>query len=60
VLYWTASNIWTIGQQVVTNKLIGPPAKHTVRPPAERRLKSAGTGKTDSASGKAGQSKERK
>jgi YidC/Oxa1 family membrane protein insertase len=60
VLYWTASNIWTIGQQVVTNKLIGPPAPRTIRPPAERRLKSAGTGKTDSAAGKAGQSKERK
>ena len=24
VLYWTASNIWAIAQQVVTNKLIGP------------------------------------
>ncbi len=59
VLYWTASNIWTIGQQVLTNRLIGPPAKRTVRPPAERKLKSAGSGKTDSA-GKADQSKERK
>ncbi len=59
VLYWTASNIWTIGQQVVTNRLIGPPAKRTVRPPAERKLKSAGSGRTDSA-GKSDQSKERK
>lgn len=59
VLYWTASNIWTIGQQTLTNRLIGPPAKRTVRPPAERKLKSAGGGKTESA-GKSEQSKERK
>jgi YidC/Oxa1 family membrane protein insertase len=49
VLYWTASNIWTIGQQAVTNKLIGPPPQHTVRPPAERRLKTAGSGKSPQA-----------
>jgi YidC/Oxa1 family membrane protein insertase len=49
VLYWTASNIWTIGQQVLTNRLIGPPAKRTVRPPAERKLKTAGAGRTESA-----------
>ena len=49
VLYWTASNIWTIGQQAVTNKLIGPPPQHTVRPPAERRLKTAGSGKSTQA-----------
>ena len=49
VLYWTASNIWTIGQQAVTNKLIGPPPAHTVRPPAERRVKSAGSGKSAQA-----------
>ena len=49
VLYWTASNIWTIGQQALTNKLIGPPPQHTVRPPAERQLKSAGSGKTPQA-----------
>ena len=24
VLYWTASNFWAIGQQVLTNRLIGP------------------------------------
>jgi YidC/Oxa1 family membrane protein insertase len=50
VLYWTASNLWTIGQQAVTNKLIGPPPQHTVRPPAERRLKAAGSGKSPQAS----------
>jgi YidC/Oxa1 family membrane protein insertase len=49
VLYWTASNLWTIGQQAVTNKLIGPPPQHTVRPPAERRLKTAGSGKSPQA-----------
>ena len=49
VLYWTASNIWTIGQQAVTNKLIGPPPQHAVRPPAERRLKTAGSGKSPQA-----------
>ena len=27
VLYWTASNLWAIGQQVVTNRLIGPPPR---------------------------------
>ena len=47
VLYWTVSNLWAIGQQVFTNRLIGPTPQRTVRPPAERRLKSAGGGKTD-------------
>ena len=49
VLYWTASNLWAIGQQAVTNRLIGPPPQHSVRPPAERRLKSAGAGKSQQA-----------
>jgi YidC/Oxa1 family membrane protein insertase len=49
VLYWTASNLWAIGQQVVTNRLIGPPAPRVVRPPAERRVKSAGGGRTEQA-----------
>jgi YidC/Oxa1 family membrane protein insertase len=60
VIYWTASNIWTIGQQVLTNRLIGPPAQRSVRPAAERKLKSAGTGKSESAAGKKDQPKERK
>ncbi len=29
VLYWLVSNVWTIGQQTVTNRLIGPPSKPT-------------------------------
>ena len=49
VLYWTASNLWAIGQQVVTNRLIGPPPQHNVRPPAERQLKNAGAGKSSQA-----------
>ena len=49
VLYWTISNLWAIGQQALTNKMIGPPTVRTVRPPAERRVKNAGTGRTDAA-----------
>ena len=37
VLYWLTSNVIGIGQQVATNKIIGPPKVRTVRPPAERR-----------------------
>ena len=29
VLYWTVSNLWAIGQQALTNRLIGPPAAAT-------------------------------
>ena len=49
VLYWTVSNLWAIGQQALTNRLIGPPPQRTVRPPAERKLKNAGTGKSEQA-----------
>ena len=52
VLYWTASNIWTIGQQVITNRLIGPAPQHVSRPPAERRLKNAGSGQSPQAAAK--------
>ena len=31
VLYWTVSQLWAIGQQYLTNRLIGPPALATVR-----------------------------
>ena len=50
LLYWLVSNAWGIGQQYLTNYLIGPPAVRTVRPPAERRMKRVGSGKTDAAS----------
>ena len=49
VLYWTVSNLWAIGQQVITNRLIGPAPQRVVRPPAERRLKNAGGGKSEAA-----------
>jgi YidC/Oxa1 family membrane protein insertase len=49
VLYWTVSNLWAIGQQAVTNKMIGPANVRTVRPPAERRVKNAGAGRSDAA-----------
>jgi YidC/Oxa1 family membrane protein insertase len=48
VLYWTVSNLWAIGQQALTNRLIGPPARPG-RGEAERRLKSAGGGRTEQA-----------
>jgi YidC/Oxa1 family membrane protein insertase len=50
LLYWTTSNIWGIGQQMITNKIIGAPPVRTLRPPAERQIKRAGGGKTDQAS----------
>jgi YidC/Oxa1 family membrane protein insertase len=47
LLYWTVSNIWGIGQQAITNRLIGPAPQRPFRPPAERRLKQAGRGRSD-------------
>jgi YidC/Oxa1 family membrane protein insertase len=47
VLYWFVSNLWAIGQQYFTNWLLGAPAP--ARPPAERRVKNAGSGKTSGA-----------
>jgi YidC/Oxa1 family membrane protein insertase len=49
VLYWTVANLWAIGQQALTNKLIGPMQQRTVRPPAERKLKNAGAGRSEQA-----------
>jgi YidC/Oxa1 family membrane protein insertase len=48
-LYWLMANVWRIGQQYLTNQLIGPPNVPNVRPPAERRLKRVGGGKTEAA-----------
>jgi YidC/Oxa1 family membrane protein insertase len=48
-LYWFISNLWGIGQQYLTNYMIGPPNIRTVRPAAERRVKRVGSGKTDKA-----------
>ncbi len=50
VLYWTTSNLWAIGQQALTNRLIGPAKIAGSRPPAERRVKKVGGGRTDQAS----------
>ena len=50
VIYWTVSNVWGIGQQMITNRLIGPTVQRSIRPPAERRVKNVGGGKTDQAS----------
>jgi YidC/Oxa1 family membrane protein insertase len=47
-IYYAVTNIWAIGQQYLTNYLIGPPKVRTVRPPAERRVKKA-PGKGDAA-----------
>jgi YidC/Oxa1 family membrane protein insertase len=38
-VYWLMSNLWTIGQQYVTNYLIGPPNVRSIRPPAQRQTK---------------------
>jgi YidC/Oxa1 family membrane protein insertase len=48
-LYWFASNVLVIGQQQLTNYLIGPVVIRTPRPPAERRMKKVGEGKTEGA-----------
>lgn len=39
VVYWLTSNVLGIGQQLITNRLIGPSKVRTVRPPAERQIK---------------------
>ncbi|MES1254323.1 MAG: membrane protein insertase YidC [Acidobacteriota bacterium] len=49
LIYYVVSNVWRIGQQYLTNYLIGPPVVRTVRPAAERRVKRVGGGKTDAA-----------
>lgn len=48
-IYYGVTNIWVIAQQYLTNYLIGPPDVRAVRPPAERRVKRVGGGKTDAA-----------
>jgi membrane protein insertase Oxa1/YidC/SpoIIIJ len=47
LIYYTVSGVLRIGQQYVTNSLIGPPNVRAVRPAAERRLKRVGSGRTD-------------
>jgi len=50
VIYWLVSNLLGIAQQYGTNRIIGAPVVKQVRPPAERRVKQAGSGRTDGAS----------
>jgi YidC/Oxa1 family membrane protein insertase len=47
VLYWFVSNLWAIGQQYFTNWMIGPPTP--VAPPATRRVKPVGSGRSTGA-----------
>ena len=49
LIYWLVGNVWRLGQQYLTNYLIGPPNVRTIRPAAERRVKRVGAGKTDGA-----------
>lgn len=48
-IYYFVSNLWTIGQQYFTNWMIGPAIVAAPRPPAERKLKNVGSGKTPDA-----------
>ncbi len=48
-IYYLVSNIFQIGQQYFTTWFIGPPMVQAPRPPAERRLKPAGAGRTAAA-----------
>ena len=49
VIYWTVSNMLAVGQQYMTNRIIGAPVVKQVRPPAERRVKNVGAGRTEGA-----------
>jgi len=49
ILYYTVGGLLRIGQQYLTNSIIGPPNIKAARPPAERRIKKVGSGKTDAA-----------
>jgi YidC/Oxa1 family membrane protein insertase len=51
VIYWLVSNVWTIGQQYLTNRLIGPPpgAGSKAPSPVTRSGKAAKNGKSTAA-----------
>ena len=51
LLYYVAGTVIGIGQQYLTNRIIGPPIVRTPRSPGERRAKRVGGGRTDAASG---------
>ena len=42
VIYWLTSNVIGIGQQLITNRIAGPPRVRQVRPPAERKVTGGG------------------
>ena len=46
VVYWLTSNVIGIGQTVITNRLSGPTRTRQVRPPAERKVRTAAPAKT--------------
>ncbi|MDO8586100.1 MAG: membrane protein insertase YidC [Armatimonadota bacterium] len=46
-IYYFVNTLWGIGQQYFTNWMLGPMAVQAPRPPAERRVKSVGSGKTE-------------
>jgi YidC/Oxa1 family membrane protein insertase len=50
-LYWFVNNVWAIGQQYMTNYMIGPApnVRATKASAGERRMKRVGGGKTDAA-----------
>jgi membrane protein insertase Oxa1/YidC/SpoIIIJ len=51
-IYYLVSNLCQIGQQYVTNRTIGqPPTSVPLRSAGERRIKSAGGGKSQGAAG---------
>ena len=47
VIYWLTSNAFGIGQTLATNRIIGPPPVHKVRPAAERIVRQASGGGGD-------------
>lgn len=49
-IYYFVSNLLSIGQQYLTNRMIPLPAGSAPRPAAERKLKNVGSGKTPDAS----------
>ena len=51
VIYWLTSNLIGIGQTLLTNRLMGPPRAHTVRPPAERLVRTTKRGKAAKVKG---------
>ena len=48
-IYYLMSTLLTIAQQYLTNRMIGAPVPAAPRPAAERRLKNAGSGRTEGA-----------